>query len=302
LVRGRDRRSDPNQALPGARTLVSVLQFYDPRPFGDGVVSPKYARYLRGVGETADYHVAITETLEHAMASAKARWRERGESDFSYKVCVDTSAVLERTWANIAGLGWIGRNTLLIHTQRGSYSFIGTVLIDRAIDELGDELGDEPGDGSGDASLDSAVSPRPRVHPAVNLCGSCTACVDACPTGALTGDLLSGTGLDARRCISYWTLEARGDLNLSPSDQNAVGTWVAGCDICQEVCPFNGKALKSAPFQFGERQTSPPTWEEHLQEGHEQYRIRAKVSALSRIKPLDFARNLSVTIQNRLKS
>jgi epoxyqueuosine reductase len=190
-----------------------------------------------------------------------------GDSALKWKVCVDTSAVLERSWAVLAGLGWLGKNTLLIHPRLGSYFFIGVVLINR-------EIGHGP-------------SPLP------DYCGNCARCLEACPTKAFPEPHL----LDATRCIAYLTLEKRGDLALDESARRGLGTWIAGCDVCQEVCPFNLKAAKS-PIETPDRAIALDTWKELLEESPESYRERIKNSALSRVKSAQFSRNLAITLAN----
>ncbi len=297
LERGRDRRADPRRVFEPAQSVFCVAIPYEPRPVGSSApaVGPRYARYIRG----SDYHHDLAERLERAIAAAAARWdavrgaagRSGGpaagandsasaepRAPLTWKVCVDTSAVLERSWAALAGLGWIGKNTLLIHPQHGSYLFLAEAL-------LSEPLGRGP-------------SPLP------NYCGQCTRCLDACPTSAFTRPQL----LDANRCLSYWTLEKRGELALSAADARAVGTWVAGCDLCQEVCPFNTKPARKAeadPAPPASPSSSasaewPLTWEEHLRETPEQYKERVKFSALSRVKPQQFRRNLAIALRNAL--
>jgi epoxyqueuosine reductase len=277
LERGRDRRADPRVVFAEARSVLCVALPYPKRPSGAPrpSVGPRYARYIHG----RDYHEDIAERLERAMREAAER--SRLGSELRWKVCVDTSAVLERSWAMLAGLGWIGKNTLLIHPKLGSYFFLGIVLLNQ-----------ETGQG-----------PRPLP----DYCGHCTRCLDGCPTRALT----EPRWLDSRRCISYWTLEKRGALEIAESDKRAMGTWIAGCDICQEVCPFNRK-----PAQAELEQPSPAVdvanplpaaervrdWESLLRETPDEYRARVKDSALSRIKPAQFSRNLAITLANAIES
>lgn len=265
LERGRDRRADPRVVFAEARSVLCVALPYPKRASGGSTPAegPRYARYIHG----RDYHEEIAERLELAMRDAALK--SGLGSELRWKVCVDTSAVLERSWATLAGLGWIGKNTLLIHPKLGSYFFLGVVLINQ-----------ETGQG-----------PRPLP----DLCGHCTRCLDGCPTKALT----EPRNLDSRRCISYWTLEKRGSLGLEEADKRAMGPWIAGCDICQEVCPFNLKAVK-AEIAEGEMpgNVQLQEWEALLRETPEQYKARVKDSALSRIKPGQFSRNLAITLGN----
>lgn len=268
LKRGRDRRADPRQVLPDAQSILCVAIPYEANPAGrlnpkDG---PRYARYLR----RQDYHEDIAARLERVMK----RVIELYSSKLTYKVCVDTSAVLERSWAALAGLGWIGKNTLLIHPQLGSYLFLGEVL-------LSEKVGQGP-------------------QPLPNYCGNCTRCLTACPTKAL---IEPGT-LKSNQCIAYWTLEKRGKLSLSEDDKDKIGTWIAGCDICQEVCPFNTKATNKTNNKSEKQPDSPlllSHWVTLLEESTAAYQERVKHSALSRVKPAQFSRNLALTLANAIE-
>lgn len=263
LVRGRDRRADPRLVLPGAQSILCVAQPYSAQPAGqlDSTFGPRYSRYLR----SSDYHEDITERLEVMMDDVAQNWSQPLE----WKVCVDTSAVLERSWAALAGLGWIGKNTMFIHPQFGSYLFLGEVLIS-------EKTGRGP-------------SPLP------NYCGSCTRCLNVCPPQAFSAPHV----LDANRCISYLTLEKRGAFEISEEHKKKLGTWVAGCDLCQEVCPFNTKVTKK-PLTSEEQAISLNTWRDLLLEEEAQYRARVKKSSLSRVKPSQFSRNLANALRNAI--
>jgi epoxyqueuosine reductase len=198
LARRVEHRLDPQTLVPGARWVLCVaLQYANGEEEVEGDLWPRVARYARG----RDYHEIMGERLE--------RLRRRIEGEFpgtSARWYVDTGPVLERELAARAGLGAIGKNTNLLHPEAGSYFFLGEVFLDL---DLAPDL------------------------PIEDLCGSCTACLDACPTQAFPAPFV----LDSSRCISYWTIEHRG---MVPAVQrNELEGWVFGCDVCQEVCPWN---------------------------------------------------------------
>jgi epoxyqueuosine reductase len=191
------RRRDLNVILPGARSLVMVGLDYAAFNIPPEVLRDPLRGRISNYAWGGDYHALMTPRLE-----ALAAWIAEDS-----RVYVDTGAILERSHAQAAGLGFVGKNTLLIHPRRGSYFFLGTILTTREFDEY-----DQP-------------SPA-------TLCGGCTRCLRACPTNAFPAPHV----LDARRCISYLSIEYKGDI---PEDlRPQMGNWVYGCDICQEVCPF----------------------------------------------------------------
>lgn len=266
LTRGRDRRRDPSLVLPGAKSVFSVLLPYRKTALGrmSSQEGPRYARYLDG----PDYHDVLSEKLEAMMKEVAAKFAAESQTALRYKVCVDTSAVLERSWAALSGLGWIGKNTVLIHPKLGSYVFIGEVLLDQ-------ELGQGP-------------------RPIADYCGSCTRCLDSCPTKAF----IAPHDLDSRLCISYLTLEKRGDFETPKEILEKMGSWVAGCDVCQEVCPFNLKPVKAASDEVPRGAIVRDRWEDLEAEDLASYAARVKGSALSRVKPEQFRRNLEQAKKN----
>jgi len=194
-----DDRLDPRRLLPGAQTVVCVLKNYFPDPEGLRLDAhaPRIAKYAWG----RDYHFVLKERL-HELA--KFIRREVG-TDFAYRMCVDSAPVMDKAWARRAGLGWLGKNTNIIRPGYGSFFFLGELLIDIAL---------------------------PPDHAITDHCGTCTRCIDACPTQAL-----SPYEIDATRCISYLTIEREDAL---PSDlKDKLEGWAFGCDICQDVCPWN---------------------------------------------------------------
>lgn len=206
------RREDPALILPGVRAVVCVAVNYYPGPMpavSDGRRG-RISRYAWGM----DYHDWMLPRLEELAVFI----RERTGGTARYRVYTDTGPLLERAFAAQAGLGFIGKNTCLIHPRFGSWLFLGEILVDVDLPLTG--------------------------PPAPPRCGTCTRCLDACPTGALVAPYV----LDARRCISYLTIEYRGEI---PPDLRArMGDWVYGCDICQEVCPWGRFARPTAVPEF----------------------------------------------------
>ena len=209
-----ERRGDPRRSVPEARSALVVAHGYfqeDPEGAPGDPSRGVIARYARG----RDYHRVLKKGLDRVHRKLE---EELGRS-VGGRSYVDTGPLLERELGERAGLGWFGRNTMLIHPRRGSYFFLGVLLL---------ELEAEPDE------------PLSRDH-----CGSCRACLDACPTGALLGrDETGAPVMDATRCISYLTIESRGPIprELRP----LMGNRVYGCDICQEVCPFNVRFAEEA--------------------------------------------------------
>ena len=208
----KDLRQDIRLKLPGARSVVVLAtNYYAPRP-KPRPHTGRVSRYAWG----RDYHNALRKPL-----NALAAYIERMGEEVAGYCCIDTGPVLERAWAERAGVGWVGKNTMLIREGMGSWLFLSVIA--------------------------TAVELAPGA-PAVGRCGTCTACMDACPTGAIVAPGV----LDARRCIAYHTVENRGDIpeELAP----AFGDWLFGCDACQEACPWNRRAPETRNADFRPRQ------------------------------------------------
>lgn len=197
-----EKRLDPRLLVADAKSVISVLMNYYPGN-RTGYASPyKVSRYAFGT----DYHFVIRDKLYQL-----AQRMEEKAGAVNYRVFTDSAPVLDRAWAVNAGLGWIGRNTMLITRRHGSYFFIGEIITDLELDY------DMPFGG--------------------NYCGDCTRCMDACPTGAITGN----RELDAGKCISYLTIELKDTI---PGEfEGQTDGWIFGCDVCQEVCPWNRFSL-----------------------------------------------------------
>lgn len=250
-----EQRRRPELLLPGARTLICVAVPYDggpPRP-SDG---PRIARYA----QRPDYHQAIGERLE-MLAGAL---REQGAEA---RVFVDGGPLREVAHAARAGLGWIGKNTLLLDETRGSWWLLGEVLTTLEL---------------------------PYDEPAPDRCGTCTRCLQACPTGAFPEPYR----LDARRCISYLTIEQREALpaELRP----AMGEWVFGCDLCQEVCPWSRRAAEAnAPGLEPDPTLAEPDVAAWLALDGEAFQARFRATPLWRAKRRGVLRNVCVALGNR---
>lgn len=256
------RREDLNIILPGARSLVLVgLDYTAMRPRKESAGRGRIAAYAFG----DDYHRVMEPRLRELAAWLAA---QSGDAP-AWKVYVDTGALLERSHAQQAGLGFIGKNTMLIHPRRGSSFFIGEIITDLAFDIYDTPLAD-------------------------SLCGACTRCLNACPTDAFPRPFV----LDARRCISYLTIEHKGSIpqELRPK----MGSWVYGCDICNAVCPWNRFAMPPTEPTFSpahEDHVAPPLdWLLNLTD--DTFAEHFAGSAILRIKRARLLRNACVAAGN----
>jgi epoxyqueuosine reductase len=253
-------RINPAELLPDARSAIVVGLNYAPAELPN--TDYHIARYALG----DDYHAVIREKLETLLGAIQAI-----EPSATGRVCVDSAPVLERDLALLAGLGWYGKNTCLINTHRGSYFFLGVLLLTLELEY------DSPAQGG---------------------CGTCRLCLDACPTGAL----VEPYQLDARKCISYLTIELRDPI---PTEyREAMGEWLFGCDICQEVCPFNRprahQSLRAQPTTEPRFQPRPlPPLTEILQMDEAEFAQRFRGSAVKRTKWRGLVRNALIVVGNR---
>ncbi|HEV2854883.1 MAG TPA: tRNA epoxyqueuosine(34) reductase QueG [Thermoanaerobaculia bacterium] len=271
LGRRTEARLDPSRIFPGARSVLCVALQYHPLYRGGGERQPeppgdlwrRVARYARG----ADYHDVMSIRLREL--EDRIRQAFPGCETRRY---VDTGPVLERELAARAGMGAVGKNTMLLHPEGGSWFLLGEIFL----------------------SLD--VAPATLDPPLTDLCGSCTLCLEACPTGALPEPYR----LDSNRCISYWTIEHRGPL--PPEARRAVGSWVFGCDVCQEVCPWNAEPAGAV---HPEMELPPERAELDLARllrlPREEYVERFRGSPMKRAKLEGLQRNAAVAMGNRLE-
>jgi len=271
------RRRDPAQVLAGARSvIVCAMNYNTVHPYsreaaaeerGDG---PRgwISRYAWG----RDYHEVLWERLNALTEALKERFPDPHES----RAYADTGPVAERLFAKYAGLGWLGKNTLLLNKEMGSWFFLGVIF----------------------TTLELSPSLARHQMPPADLCGTCRQCLDACPTGAFVAPHV----MDARRCISYLTIELRGSI---PGEfREAIGNNVYGCDICQEVCPYNRRApvttvpdFEPREFPSGESMLEPRLeWLAEMTE--EGFRDKFRGSAMKRAKWRGLVRNACIALGN----
>jgi len=250
-------RADPRLLLPTARSIISVGKLYNgPEPRSTELLDPENAwisRYAWG----EDYHQVVRAGLEKLV--------EKLGGEYESKICVDTAPLLERSYAREAGLGWIGKNTCLINQQMGSWFFLGEIL----------------------TSLEIAPD-----FPPPDRCGTCTRCIDACPTHAIPRE---GYQVDARRCIPYFTIELHGSV---PEEmRTGIGRHIFGCDICQEVCPWNRQAPVAREPAFESRHFAPAL-EDLGRLSEDEFLEMFRASPVQRAKYSGFLRNVAIAMGN----
>jgi len=257
LRRQAEARGHPGHVLEGARSVVVVGMIYGERdPDPPGPTQGKVARYARG----GDYHDVLWRKGEALLG-----WLQAERPGVVGRAVCDSAPLLERDFARLAGLGWIGKNTCLIDRKAGSFTVLGALLVDEEL---------------------AYDAPFEADH-----CGTCTRCLDACPTGAFDGPYR----LDARRCISYWTIEHKGPIPDEAAQ--SLDGWVFGCDVCQDVCPWNRKAPPGREPALGARlEWSHPDLIEWLGRDPAAFSKAIKGTALARSKRTGLLRNAALIL------
>jgi epoxyqueuosine reductase len=254
-------RRDPRELVPWAESVISVgLNYFTSaaRPAPSGETQGWISRYAWG----DDYHGLMKRKLQSLLESLE----QLTGAPVQGRAFVDSGPVLERDHAGVAGLGWIGKNTQLISPKKGSWFFLGELFVDRLL---------------------------PYDRPIRDRCGKCELCLKACPTNAFVGPYI----LDARRCISYLTIEIKGSMprHLRP----LIGNHIFGCDICQDVCPYNVKAQATAESAFGARPgLHAPQLAPLLSLSAAEFRDKFRGSPILRAKRRGFLRNVAVALGN----
>ena len=255
------RRQDVRLLLPEVKTVICVvLNYYTPHSREDSdLTTAKISRY----GWGRDYHKVL-----HKKLKAFSTWLESLDSTLKTRYYADTGPIQDKLWAQRSGLGWVAKNSNVITRDYGSWVFLGEIL----------------------TTLDLEPDPPHTAH-----CGTCTRCIDACPTGAIVAPFT----INASQCIAYHTIENRAETLPEPIAQNLNG-WVAGCDICQDVCPWNQRFAQETDcddFQPYPWNVSPKL-AELAEVSQDEYDRRFRASALRRIKPEMMRRNARANLDN----
>lgn len=247
-----DKRLDTTKLVPGSKSVITLLYNYYPLTATQNPDAPKISKYAWG----EDYHIVLKDKLKELMYFIETHIGKVEGRGF-----VDSAPVMERAWAAKSGAGWIGKNSLLLHKKAGSYFFLAELIIDLALE------------------YDSPVQ---------DYCGTCTRCIDACPTQAITGNQL----VDGSKCISYFTIELKDELPTGMGGK--FDNWMFGCDICQDVCPWNRFAQPHAEPRFAPAplllSMAKKDWEQLSQDT---FNKLFKKSAVKRAKYAGLKRNIA---------
>ena len=261
MKREPEKRTDPRMIFPAAESVIVVaLNYFTAHEHEEMDEAGKISRYAWG----DDYHDVLKEKLRELLAFIKTL-----DESADGKVCVDTAPVLDKAWAVRAGLGWLGKHSNLITKEFGSWVFLGEILLNLELE------------------YDTKIEP--------DHCGNCTACLDACPTDAIVRPYL----VDSRRCLSYATIELRSPELPNEISENLHG-WLYGCDICQDVCPWNRFEKPSTEKRFEPRENETSIdLEKVLDFSHEDYAERFRRSAIKRAKLSGLRRNANALSEKR---
>lgn len=257
-----DKRLDPRLLVDDAKSVVSLMLNYFPEEKQLDADAPKISKYAYGT----DYHFVIKDKLKELFAYINEEIGEVGG-----RVFVDSAPVMDKAWAKKSGLGWMGKNTNIIHPKNGSFFFIAELILDLELDQDG---------------------------PMKDYCGTCTACIDECPTGAIIEPYV----VDGSKCISYLTIELKDEL-LPKEFNGKMDNWMFGCDVCQDVCPWNRFSKPHSEAKFNPHENllhmSKADWHDLTEEV---YREVFKKSAVKRTKFGGLNRNLRFLIDQSTNS
>ncbi len=259
MARDAHKRISPNEIFPQARSVVVVaLNYFTPHQHQENPATGKVSRYAWG----DDYHDVVKERLSSLLS-----WIKEQDPRVEGKICVDIQPTMDKAWAVRAGLGWLGKHTNVITPEYGSWVFIGELFLNIDLDR--------------------------DVEPMEDHCGTCTLCIDACPTAAITEPYV----VDSNKCISYATIELRAPELPGEIESNLSG-WLYGCDICQDVCPWNRFEQATAESRFAPREgNADADLREIIELTPETYAKRFRGSAMKRAKLSGLQRNARTLIE-----
>ena len=257
--RSLETRSEPRLLMPTCQTVISLLSSYPPPEDLPSAEMSKFKGRIAAYALQRDYHEVLRERLDQLAKMIN----ELAGDDIETYLCIDSAPILEKGYAHKAGLGWIGRNSLLLHPKYGSWTYLSELLISLDLEP------DLPYEGDG--------------------CGDCQLCVRACPTQAILPD----RSIDARRCLSYLTIENRGEI---PEEfRKAVGNRIFGCDQCQSVCPVNKRAQTEDRASIID---GSPDLAQSLELTEEEFKLKYRHSPVWRAKYSGFQRNVAIAMGN----
>lgn len=250
MERNFEKRKDVKQILPTAKSVISLgLNYYTPHKYSNDKTKGKVSRYAWG----KDYHLIIWSMLDELEAELK-----KIDSEFESISYVDTGPVMDKVWAVRAGIGWLGKHTNVINREIGSWFFIANIITNCGF-EYSEQIPD--------------------------FCGTCTACIDACPTDAIVQNYV----VDANKCISYLTIENKGEISLEFKDK--FDNWLFGCDICQDVCPWNQKFPAETLIKDFHPQNKELKLDDILEMNEDEFKTKFQTSPLKRSKLQGLKRN-----------
>lgn len=250
MERNFEKRKDVKQILPTAKSVISLgLNYFTPHTYSNDKTKGKVSRYAWG----KDYHLIIWSMLDELEAELK-----KINSEFESISYVDTGPVMDKAWAVRAGIGWLGKHTNVINREIGSWFFIANIITNCEF-EYQEQIPD--------------------------FCGTCTACIDACPTDAIVQNYV----VDANKCISYLTIENKGEISLEFKDR--FDNWLFGCDICQDVCPWNQKFPVETPIKDFHPQNKELKLDDILEMNEDEFKTKFQTSPIKRSKLQGLKRN-----------
>lgn len=261
MEREPEKRVNPELIFAGAKSMIVVaLNYFTPHEHEDDDAKGKVSRYAWG----DDYHDVVKEKLRELLS-----WIKAENSQAEGKICVDTAPVMDKAWAARAGLGWLGKHSNLITKEYGSWVFIGEILLNLELE------------------YETEIVP--------DHCGTCTACLDACPTDAIVSPFI----VDSQKCLSYATIELRAP-DFSPQIKDNLNGWLYGCDICQDVCPWNRFEKPTGETRFEPREGNVSAdLEEILALSPEKYAEKFRRSAMKRTKLGGLQRNANALLEKK---